>query len=251
MIHFMESISQCITAASPRRSVWMSFWGMICLARCAQAFPAYCTYAPQFIMFALGKSLLAWKACIGSHGRAGWHWCGWQEQPLWHSVVLTDVEIVRICQESPLELHPAINISGNNNQGCLFFPKLFVSMTDLFWRWLLFWQISRGWQWLLPVCVACAHADVVSATCAEMKPTGWECTRCTAGAILTLLLNVIARRSLKCLIFHKSDVTWVFQRWINIVDQWQHWCHNPFPPKMVSLKSILQGYGGLQLLLRL
>lgn len=27
---------------------------------------------------------------------------------------------------------PAINISGNNNQGCLFFPKLSVSMTDLF-----------------------------------------------------------------------------------------------------------------------
>lgn len=26
----------------------------------------------------------------------------------------------------------AINISGNNNLGCLFFPKLSISMTDLF-----------------------------------------------------------------------------------------------------------------------
>lgn len=27
---------------------------------------------------------------------------------------------------------PAINISGNNNQGCLFSSKLSISMTDLF-----------------------------------------------------------------------------------------------------------------------
>lgn len=46
------------------------------------------------------KSLLAWKACIGSHGEASCHWCRWQQQSFSHSVLLTDLEIVRICQEA-------------------------------------------------------------------------------------------------------------------------------------------------------
>lgn len=195
MIHFMESISQCITAASPARSVWMSFWGMICLAPSARAFPAYCTYTPQFIIFALGKSLLAWKACIGSHGRSGWHWCRWQQQSLSHSAVLTDVEISKDLSGSTAELAaravPAINISGNNNQGCLFFPKLTVSMTDLFWRRLLFWQIPGADS-------DCSLSADVSATCAEMRPTGCESTRRTWAAVT--LLHGSARLSLKRLV---------------------------------------------------
>lgn len=177
MILFMESISQCITAASPARTVWMSFWGMICLALSAQAFPSYCTCTAQFIIFALGKSLLAWKTCIGSQGRAGWHWCRWQQQSLSHSVVLTVVEIVRILSGSTAKLTAraasAINNSGNNNQGCLFFPKLSVSMTDLFWRWLLFWQISG-----LTVTTPCQCAVCTLTLC--QPPVPWWSRQATS-----------------------------------------------------------------------
>lgn len=68
---------------------------------------------------------------------------------------------------------PAINILGNNNHGCLFLPKLSVSMTDLFWKCLLFWQIS-GSDSDCSLSVCRVHADAVSATCAEAESTGCE-----------------------------------------------------------------------------
>lgn len=49
---------------------------------------------------------------------------------------------------------PAINISADNIHSCLFFPKLSVSVTDLFWKWLLFWQI---WGMTATVCVHVLH----------------------------------------------------------------------------------------------
>lgn len=144
MIHFMESISQRITAASPARSGWMSFWGMICLARSTHAFPVYCTYTCQFIIFALGKIFIS-----------GLHWVSWgSELPLMQmtaAVFLTLCTVDRLGNSKDLSgstaeltapTAAAINISGSNNHGCLFFPKLSVSMTGLFWRWLLFWHIS-------------------------------------------------------------------------------------------------------------
>lgn len=146
MIHFMESISQCITAASPARSVWMSFWEMICLARSAQAFSRVLYLHPRFIIFALGKSLLAWKACIGSHGRAGWHWCGWQQQSLFtlcsvdrcgNSKDLSGSTAELTARAARLYIFQELTIMAVYS--C---PKLSVSRTDLFWRWLLFWQIS-------------------------------------------------------------------------------------------------------------
>lgn len=59
--------------------------------------PHYCTCTSQFIIFALRKSLWAWKACSGSPGRRSWRWCRWQQQQrlLSHSVLLTDMETVR------------------------------------------------------------------------------------------------------------------------------------------------------------
>lgn len=68
---------------------------------------------------------------------------------------------------------PAINILANNNHGCLFFPKLSVSMTDLFWKCLLFWQIS-GADSDCSLSVCCVRVDAVSATCTEMESTGCE-----------------------------------------------------------------------------
>lgn len=115
---------------------------------------------------------------------------------------------------------PAINISGNNNQGCLFFPKLSVSMTDLFWK-QLFWQISGVWQWLLPVCVLCA-CWCVSATCAVMKLTCCECTRCTAEAGVTPQLHVFAWFSSKCLTFHKS-AQFITSLYLSEMDKYRNW----------------------------
>lgn len=146
MIHFMESISQCITAASPARSGWMSFWGMICLARSVHTFPVYCTYTRQFIIFALRKIFISAK---------GLHWLSWESglplmqmtAPVFFTLCSFDrlgnsKDLSGSTAELAAPTAAAINISGSNNHGCLFFPKLSVSMTDLFWRWLLFWHIS-------------------------------------------------------------------------------------------------------------
>lgn len=105
--------------------------------------PAYCTYTLQFIIFALGKSLLVWKTGVGSHGSLGCHWCTWQQQSSF-----TRRSVDRRGNGSTAEVSvrsaAAINISGNNNQDCLFFTKLSISMSDLFWRGALFWQISAA-----------------------------------------------------------------------------------------------------------
>lgn len=82
----------------PARSVWMSFWGTICLTQSAQACILYLHsvvyhICPQKISNSV-------KARTGSHGRAGCHWCTWQQQSLSHFVVLTDVKTERICHDA-------------------------------------------------------------------------------------------------------------------------------------------------------
>lgn len=97
----------------------------------------------------------------------------------------------------------AINISGNNNHGCLFFPKLSVSMTDLFWRCLLFWQISGLTVTSPCLCVVCML------TWCLPPVSGW-CRQ--AGSARGIQLKQQWHRKsmyfgglyLKCLIFHKS-----------------------------------------------
>lgn len=95
-------------------------------------------------------------------------WCTRRRQSLSHFVVLTDVEMARICHEALRKLTaqaaPAINISRNNNQRCLFFPELSISMTDLFWRQWLFWQISPLADTDCSLSVCRVHSDGVSAT---------------------------------------------------------------------------------------
>lgn len=123
-----NQFSQRITAASAAQIRPNVIPGvLICLARGAHnTFPAYCTYTAQFIIFALGKSLLAWKACASSPGRASWHWCRRQAAAVSFTLAhtLTDVEVARICQGTPQKpsarAAPAINISGSNNQGAVY-----------------------------------------------------------------------------------------------------------------------------------
>lgn len=67
----------------------------------------------------------------------------------------------------------AINISGNNNLGCLFFPKLSIGMSDLFGRQLLLWQISG-----LTVTGPCLCAMCMLMLCLPpVKPARCECTQ--------------------------------------------------------------------------
>lgn len=118
----------------------------VLLRASAHAFPVYCTYTCQFIIFALGKIFISVK---------GLHWVSWgSELPLMQmtaAVFLTLCTVDRLGNSKDLSgstaeltapTAAAINISGSNNHGCLFFPKLSVSMTGLFWRWLLFWHIT-------------------------------------------------------------------------------------------------------------
>lgn len=212
MIHYMESISQCIRAASPARSVWMSFWGMICLTQSAQA---------SRILY-LHSSV--YRICPGKKKKKkifnsvkGMHWVSWESRlALMHMTAAVSFTLCSVdrCGNSEdlswstaaltARAAPAINNSRNNNQRCLFFPELSISMTDLFWRWWLFWQIS-GADIDCSLSVCCVHADGVSAACAEMTPSGHGGTRCTAEAIVTFHLHIIARLSLNCLVFHTSE----------------------------------------------
>lgn len=78
-------------------------------------------------------------------GVKGLHWVSWESALA--SMQMTAAVSFTLCSvdrrgnskdlsggyaELTAQAAPAINISGNNNQGCLFFPKLSVSMTDLF-----------------------------------------------------------------------------------------------------------------------
>ena len=186
MIQFIKSISQCITAASPAWLGWMSFWGMICHAQTVRAFPAYCTCASHFIIFALWNALLAWKACTGSPGESGLALMQMTAAASFTRRAVDRRGNSAVLSGSTAELAgwaaPAINISADNIHSCLFFPKLSVSVTDLLWKWLLFWQILRmtvtvSWSVLLRafwsrVCQPSPHT-----------PYNLKCSRCTESCL--------------------------------------------------------------------
>ena len=151
----------------------MSFVGrggwFVSLSECTSISSCTVPTLLQFIIFALGKSLLAWKACTGSHGRAG---LALMQMTAAVSFTLggadrrgNSTDLSGSTAELAARAAPAINISGNNNHGCLLPPKLSVSMSDLFWRGLLFWQISA-----LTVTAPCLWA--ASTWTPQMKTTG-------------------------------------------------------------------------------
>lgn len=74
----------------------------------------------------------------------------------------------------------AINISGSNNQGCLFFSEVIRKYDWLVLKMVVVLTDFRAdGDCFLSVC--CVHADAASDTCAEMKPTGCECTHMNGG----------------------------------------------------------------------
>lgn len=95
---------------------------------------------------------------------------------------------------------PAINISQNNNQGCLFFPELSISMTDLFWRQWLFWQISPGLTLTAP-CLSAACTLTVCLPLARNDSVRPQHSGGTSVISSTYFCSV----SLNCLICHTSE----------------------------------------------
>lgn len=131
---------------------------------CVHFPPAYCTGMPQFIIFALWKSLLAWKACSVSPGSTYCYWCRWQQWLLSHSAPLTDMKIVRICQEA---------LQSSSRSRYKYFrwqhPQLFSSSQSYLRVWLTcfedgccFDRFGDDSDWFLSVC--CVHVDTVITT---------------------------------------------------------------------------------------
>lgn len=212
MIHFMESISQCITAASPCKislnvilcvCVGGGGW-FVSLSECTSISSPTVPTLLQFIIFALGKSLLAWKACTGSHGRTG---LALMQMTAAVSFTLggadrrgNSTDLSGSTAELTARAAPAINISGNNNHGCLLLPKLSVSMSDLFWRGLLFWQISE-----LTVTAPCLWAASTWTPRLPAKPR-WrqQAAAAHSRSNTDVMIHVFAWLSLEHLVFfHK------------------------------------------------
>lgn len=176
MIHFMESISQCITAASPARTVWMSFsrGNDLSHKRFLPTVPALL----QFIIICPRKIFISVKGLDWVSRESG---LALMRMTAAVSFTLCGVdrrENRKDVSGSTARVAPAtrVNNSGNNNQGCLFFPKLSVSMTDLFWRLFLFWHISGG----LTVTAPCQRVVCTLTSC--LPPVLWWSRQAAEGS---------------------------------------------------------------------